>query len=598
MVGAAEVMEHGFGLLLVWAAAIVAGRPLARLLPRTCGRMVRGALIPLLGAAYWAAVLFVLPFRGGLWVAGAFAVLANVAAGAPGWPLRRVRRREAGAAAILLLGMAVYLTPLLTQHVPRGMDASRLAMNARLIAAQAGPPRDLSPFAPQIPFGAINHGLPALAAPAVMCGVSAAGAMIAATQFAYACMVLGVFTVVRFFARPLPAAVIAVAACWFARDVQVTFEWGGFSTVLGTAVGLGVAVMLVNTLRQDRWGLSVPLGVSLAALPVIHPLAAGGWLYAAAPIAAVAGLAASRHRIRGLRATVAAACLAGVLLACFYFFARPSLGSGAMTYIREHERAAVRGEGLFPFVAAAAALMPKGLDENLFGLAVAACVFLAARRRWRQLALAAVPGLVVFVVILNSRLRVLPGSSLLYVSRIQYWLVPAAAIALAAAWSSRLRPLRKRRWVGPLAACILLVWAGCRHGEYYQKPAVRRIISDDAWQALLWARDHLAPGDTYVLAQYGTAGAYLPAVAGVATTGWHANLDQLAANAEMRARRPLTHVLMVDLSAIRDPIGLGTYSAFRKEADEILTERGGETVFQSGPVRLLRLNAAAARINP
>ena len=80
MIGPGEVVEHFAALAVIGVAACGAGYPIAKLLPAAL-RREGWAAWPMLGAAYWAAALYLFPFRGGLLVgAGIAFVFAVVAA--------------------------------------------------------------------------------------------------------------------------------------------------------------------------------------------------------------------------------------------------------------------------------------------------------------------------------------------------------------------------------------------------------------------------------------------------------------------------------------------------------------------------------------
>ena len=150
-------------ILLIWGWATLAGAPFASL-----GRIPLGiAAAPLYGLAYWAAALYLLPFRGGLDVAMVAAAVAGSAVIAVQRKpiLCAFRRRIASPTTWLFipLFLSLHTLPLLN-YVPIGMDATMHATSARTIAGQRGLPSDHAPFAAALPFPAVNLGLPTLAA--------------------------------------------------------------------------------------------------------------------------------------------------------------------------------------------------------------------------------------------------------------------------------------------------------------------------------------------------------------------------------------------------------------------------------------------------
>ncbi|MCK4600819.1 MAG: hypothetical protein KAU28_00030, partial [Phycisphaerae bacterium] len=71
----------------------------------------------------------------------------------------------------------------------------------------------------------------------------------------------------------------------------------------------------------------------------------------------------------------------------------------------------------------------------------------------------------------------------------------------------------------PLAV-LLGISGWFQHVRDFQNTAVEPRVSHEAWEALRWSGENLNPSTAYVANLYGTAGAYLPAVAGVVVTDW------------------------------------------------------------------------------
>ena len=88
----------------------------------------------------------------------------------------------------------------------------------------------------------------------------------------------------------------------------------------------------------------------------------------------------------------------------------------------------------------------------------------------------------------------------------------------------------------------------------------------------------------------GTAGAYLPGVAGIAATNWHAHIvSQVGAAERMRRSRPPTHVLCIQRSAIRSALGRRYYDQSAPGLRGLLESRSAIEVFSDGPVALYQL---------
>ncbi len=603
MVWGAELADHLWALLMVWVAACVPGYVLSRMLPGPLRCRDTLATWPLLGGAYWAAALYLLSFRWGLVVAAALALAAAIAlayrsrraahrveiAPKPLTVFARYGRRRVTASVILLVGCAPYLTPVFAKHVPDGMDASRYALNARLIAAEAGLPDSLAPFAPGVPFGAMNHGVPALAAVAVLCGASPAAAVLAAVPLTFAALVLSLYLLVRLVTPRVPAAVTAVAVAWFAHQAQRTLSWGGFPCVLTLAVGFLSARLLVDVLRGKRGPGWIPLGLCAGAQPILHGCMAAGWLYIGVPVATVVGLIVSRHRRRGLAGAGLAALLAAGIVLAYLVVARPRFDGGTGAWIDATEmQDAYAGKGL-QLLLTVPAYLGDAMGKFLTVVFIVAVGVLAVRRRWSALMVVVSVLLANGLVLMNAKYGLLPGSLLLYPVRVREFALGAAALGVGLAWRRLPPAVTVRRPRPVIVASVLFVLALSQHYRYFQRTACRPVISEEAWQALQWSARHLSPADDFVATLYGTAGAYLPAVAGVGVTAWHAHFDQTSAAHDMARTRPVTHVLDIERQAIRSGIGKGRYDRESDRLDRLVRDRAGKIVFASGPVRIYQL---------
>ncbi|MBU0616819.1 MAG: hypothetical protein KKI02_03805 [Planctomycetes bacterium] len=598
MLPAHEIAGHLWAVVLIVLATCVPGYPLSRLLPRSLHARDGFATWPLLGGAYWAAMLYLLPFRGGLLLAAGLA-LAMLSVSLvlrrrsfrkrcpPSRPGARARRLSG---AILFLGCAAYLTPVLTKHVPDGMDASRYVMNARLLARHTGLPRTLAPFAPEIPFGAANHGLPAVAAVAVLCGASPAAATLACLPLAYGSLILGSYVLSRVAAGRVAAALIAVAVCWLVKQPQRDILWGGYTGVFTLAVGILAARLLLDILRGKSRAAAIPGGLCVGTLPILHGCIAAGWLYVVAPVAAIAGLIVSRRRGPGLLGLLTVGAVAGGVVLAFIVVGWTPLDDAARQWITTNELHGKLPDTAWQLVSAVPRYLMKATGTTLALLLLVSLGVLVWRRRWWAVAGLAALLLLNMLTIANAQYGLLPASLLLYPSRLREFPIVAAGLSIALAWRALpLRPALRRRSAVP-AAVILLCFALANHCRYYQRDACRPVIAEEAWHALTWSAEHLNPCEDFVATLYGTAGAYLPGVAGIAADNWHAHIiGQTSAGERMRQSRPPTHVLYIERSAIRSPLGRRHYDQSAEGLRRLLRSRSAILVFNDGPVTLYRL---------
>jgi hypothetical protein len=597
MISITELAQHFWAAAVLAAAVCVPGYGLAICFPAPLRNRDGWAAWPALGVAYWAAALYLLPVPGGLWLAMAAAVpLATLRASTAVRVLRTTRnvqpprsaacRARRTACSILALGCAAYATPLLTQHVPPGMDASRYTYSARLIAARAGLPGTLAPFAPAVPFGAANHGLPATAAVAIACGASPASAVLAGIPLSLTTLVLSLYVLVRLIARRTAAAVIAVATAWLARDAQNTLTWGGFPCVLALAIGIVAARVLIDVLRHPNGRAMVPLGLLAGGLPLVHACTAVGWLYIGAPVAAVVGWCVSRARGRGLRVAALGAAVALGIVLMYVLVARPGLDEQAAQWVRTNELHGRLGDPGAPQLLNACRYLATASGRMLTGLFIAGLAVLATRIRVAALATILALLSLNLLVLVNASFESLPGSLLLYPTRLRLFPVAIAALTIALAWRVIARRVRASHRTATAASGVLLIVALTYNLRYFQRTAVRPAVGDGAWQALLWAQAHLDPRETFVANIYGDAAAYLPGVAGIAVSHFHANIaDQSPAAEEQSRSRRVTHVFLtkpVPAAKSLDPARASSLQASVKQS-------GSELLFTNEAVDIYRL---------
>lgn len=548
---------------LVWVWAAVAGVPFLRLVRVPLGV----AAAPLFGLCYWAAALYLLPFRGGQMAA---MVLAVVAFAVSVWIDRRhlvarSRRLVASPASWLLFAAILSLYTLqLCNFVPVGMDASMHATSARLIAQNDGLPRDHAPFAPELPFPAVNLGVPAVAAVAVRCGATPSAATLATVPFAYGCLVLATFALLRPWVPKFGAAGLAVIALFASRGLQETVCWGGYPTVAGVAVGVLAGRVLFDVLRRPSAGSGIAAGFLVGALPLVHGIAAAVWVYVAgAMLLAVATRTKWRQwLVPALAAGVAAALVFGAYLLVGHAPVTAEARDWTRNYQQEY---APKGQGIELLSCAGRDIVRWAGDEPAAGLAVG-LVWLLARGRWRAALVVGVGTVAVFGVVLNSPFWVLPGSIALYPERTPYFVNVLFPLALAVGW--RAVPLWSRRLRSGWALGLLVGVGLCvpKYVQRYQGTAVyaalppeRQMavtfpaVDRDGYEMLLWCRDHLDPARDVVEVAYNTAGSHLPSVAGVACTGWHVHCFILPDLDAFHRRRPPTH--RIDWNATSDQPG-------------------------------------------
>jgi hypothetical protein len=563
------IQEHLIALAAVWGCALLAGLPLVALLRAPLG--LGGAA--LLGLAYWAAALYLLPFHHGLDVGLAIASFGVVVTlfMRPATVKRLPTQLRSRAAGILFVGCGAFASLLFTQFVPPGMDASMHTTSARLIAEFGGLPHTYAPFAPELHLPAVNLGLPALVAVPIRLGCSPAAAMLAGEQFTFSVFVLSTYLLLRLWTECTAAALLAVFALWTTRGAQETVGWGGFPTIASLALGLLATRLLIELARHPNYRLAGVLGLTLGALPLTHGVGAATWFYAVAPVSLAVGLAMVRRRHRAMRSLAVAGAVAGFVLLAYRAFGQAQVGQEEIDWVRaSHANYVPTGEGwellwsvpsYIKTTAGSVGVWPGGL----------AAVVLLIRGWFRAAAALAVAFVLLCFVVADSRFWVLPMSILLYPDRAVYWATPLAAVGMAMAWRSLGSGVRGLVFLRVMLLGILIPAAGLKHVQCFQRDAMAATVSRAEWGALVWSAKNLNAKTDLVESTYKTAGSYLPAVAGIATTGWHMHFFALQEIPVVMRNRPVTHMFV------------------RQQVETPADFSAGQVVFQNSEVTILHL---------
>ncbi len=531
--------EHALALLLLWAWVALAGFALSPLLRLRVGL----AGVPLLGIVYWAIALYLFPFAGGLDVAaGLIAVLACIRCVRLRFDWIPFWKRFSWSTLILVIGSLPFTTTLLYHYVPFGMDGSMHATAATLIARIGGLPDSYAPFAADVPFAPINIGLSALAGVAIRWGGETAAVMLATHHLTFTLLILATYLLLRRWTARTPAALIAVLSVWTARASEASLEWGGFPTILSVAVGLFAARLLLRQSRATNWRLALATGAAVAAIPLIHGVGAGTWLYCIGPWVVLATLIQAHSRLATLRTLAVSGVTAALVLLAYRAAGAPDVGPGDMTTTHDWQMSsAPLGEYAW---LCAFGYIRKDSGSAIVVAGWAALGFLALRRQWLAAGLLAAAWLMMATVVANSRWWVLPASFLLYPERALYWAAPLSATAIALAWRCVPAAFKTHRFALGAMALGLLGVAGYFQNVFYQKIVREDFVNADGWEALAWARQNLQPERDFVQAAYGSTGSFLPAMTQVGCTGAHHHHFIGRQVMLSMQRRAVTHVLL------------------------------------------------------
>lgn len=549
--------EHGVALLLVWAWAALAGFAISPMLRLRVGL----AGIPLVGVVYWSIALYVFPFAGGLDIAaGLIAVLVCMRSFARASGLYRHKPeaqakecrqrldwfsfwpRLSWSTLLLIVGSLPFLTTLLFHYVPFGMDGSMHTTAAALIARSGGLPDSYAPYAADVPFPPMNIGLSALAGVAIRWGGEPAAVMLACHHLTFTLLILATYLLLRRWTTRTSAALIAVLSVWTARASEASLEWGGFPTVLSVAVGLFAARLLLQQSRATSRRLAIASGAAVAAIPLIHGVGAGTWLYCVGPWIVLAALIQARARLATLRALALSGVTAGLLLLAYRAAGPLEVQASDMTVTHDwQESSAPLGEHAW---LSAFAFIRRDSGSVIVVAGWAALGILALRRQWLAVGLLGAAWVMLAAVVANSRWWVLPASFLLYPERAIYWAAPLSAAGIALAWHFAPAALKTHRLALAALSIALLGVAGYFQNQFYQKIVREDFVNADGWEALTWAHANLRPERDFVQTAYGSTGSFLPAVAQVGCTGSHHHHFIGRQVMLSQGRRTVTHVLL------------------------------------------------------
>ncbi len=512
------LLEHAVALMLLWAVAILPGLALAPWLRLRVGL----AAVPVVGVTYWSIALFVLPFAHGLDVALGLIFLVGGAALWRGahqrWPFWR---RLGSSNAILFLGSAPFLSTLVVHYVPQGMDASMHTTAAALIARHGGLPASFAPYAPDVPFATVNLGLPATAAVAIRLGGDPAAVMLASQHLTFACLILATYVMLRRWTSRNTASTLAVVSVLMARATQSSIGWGGFPTVMSIAVGLVAVHLLLQLARSASLIHAASTGAAIAAIPLVHGIGGGTWLYCVAPFTVLGCFSTGVSLKRTLRGLAVAGVSACAILGAYRLASAVQVSTENIIATKPYVQIMAPPEDDMRALGSAMLFLRKDTGTVLLNAGWLAVAALALRGRWRSALLMSGAWLMLAFVVANARWYFLPGSFLLYPDRVIYWAAPLCVVSLVLAWRALPDRFTTIRPINRLLATGTLLLAGYFHLLYYQRPVREGSLGSDAWETLAWARSHLRPGVDFVRADYNTAGAYLPALAMVGCTGSH-----------------------------------------------------------------------------
>ena len=425
--------------------------------------------------------------------------------------------RPAWPTLLVAAAAAARLVPYAAWPVAPGADMSLHSLSALLLVWRDGIPRTYEPLLPIHAFGAYTPGLHSLAADvALLSGLAPYRAAFLVSAAAHGLLAVAAYAALSRFVAPSVAALAAVLGLGMARAPQSFFGWGANPSVLALALVVAAAALLARGTGRSP---AVAAGLFLGAAVVTHAMIVACAVALAPLVIGSVALAPSAERARR-RDRFAIAGLVAVL-AALPFLAQLdfTLSPGERAWLADHLRTRYaldwqrRYTDAYPLAVlryVVATLNDAFLAASLVGL------WLAHRARERGRAALALT-LVLLVGLAGTARWGGLGPAIVFPER------PMAvlAVVLCAGLAFLVRALMRAPGVLPRAALVVLAGiAAERAHRYYWGGAANVMVGRDDLEAMGWIRAHTRPLDL-VCNDYGTAGLWVPALAGRAISAPH-----------------------------------------------------------------------------
>jgi hypothetical protein len=537
--------------------------------------------VPFLSASFWIVSwwwgLPRLAFLHGALVAFALLAVLRIVqplpAARPAWPTLVVASAALGR-----------LAPYAAWPVAPGADMSLHSLSTLLLVWHDGLPRTYEPLLPIHTFGAYTPGLHALAADvALVSGLPAYRSAFLVSVAAYGLLQIAVYAVLQRFFAPGVAALAAVLGLGMARVPQAFFGWGANPTVLALALVVAAAALLARGTGRSP---AVAAGLFLGAAVLTHTMVAVCALAAAPLVAGVMRAAAPAERRcvrdRFLVAGAVALLAAAPFLARLHFTLSAAEQAWLADHLRTHyaldwQQRYARAYPLAVLRYVIGSLNDAFLAASLLGLVLA----LVRRPRGRLLiGLVAVASSGLLLVGLAATARwgglgpvvIFPERALALLSVI---LCGGLAFLIERLWTPRLVPL--------VALAVMAGTAAERTHRYYAGGAVNVMVGEDDLAAMRWIESHTRPTDV-VCNDYGTAGLWVPALAGRAISAPHLPpfyFDEFRAGAQGRACA-VRYLSSRSFFVAPEPRDESAARVLFRAGTATIVEGGGVTSFDTG----------------
>ena len=488
-----------------------------------------GASIVFASITFWVLLFLPLHFTGLPLSRVAYAVVFGVSAVVVTWLSRRPVGFSAdpeNVVAAVVLGLAVALR---LAHYWRGPLAPVGDMNMHcyltaLIVHADGVPSSQRPLLPIDHFGAYPPAFHALAGlSSLVSSLSPGDSTRLWVTLVFSLVTLALYTLLRLFFSPAPAALAAVLASFVPRQPQDQVGGGPVPTVLALVFVILVLAQLLRWVGRPSATTAAACAAFSAGSILSHLTIPVAIAVAAAP-PVLWGLARSRFSLAGARAVafsmlVATGVVAATLAPFFMLMLTNRVSDAEIDWIWAYQDGVIRsifgegGEGAIAYLG--------GNAVGWCALVLGAAGLITIVRRHLILGSASIMfAACVWVLVVHGRLWNLPLSAVLYPDRIALLLVIPLAIGLGVIADAALASARRRVVVWGVVVVVLGV-AAVQGERYFGHTSMldSRVRLDDL-HAMRWISQQTEP-DAIFRNRWEDAGLWIPCLAFRAVTNPH-----------------------------------------------------------------------------
>ncbi len=405
--------------------------------------------------------------------------------------------------------------------VPPGKDMSMHAYIARAILEHGGFPDSLLPAVPVANFGTYPFGFSVITAVlSRLGGLAVAEASLIAVAVSHILFDVSLYMVLRKRFTPAVSGMVAISITWTSQSPHMFASWGANPTVLAMAFLLfAVSEHTGHPAPRHAFRTLTFLSASLLTNPM--PIVASVFVLAMLlPVR-------RRHMRQAVRAYLSTPVLTYALLAVLPYAVRLMRFPWHMTpdterFVRGLQQAELSGwnGSVAGFLSAFAGLTAGSFDSAMLAVYAAALIY-AATRDGNRLLPHLVAWIVIALLVFNSRIWMLPFSSVLYPVRIIPVLVIPIAVGIADAVSDLTARSRIAGAILLLFLAVLLVQRNIAV-RFVRYSRTQSAVTHSDMAAMEWLAAHTDKRDI-IANDYDDAGLWIPALAWRPVTVYQTN---------------------------------------------------------------------------